>query len=52
MEILDGQVLQVGDLFLLDGGPHEAENAVGHCKDPKLILEPNALGQKVLVLIQ
>ena len=26
--------------------------AVGHCKDPKLILAPNALGQKVLVLLQ
>lgn len=43
--ILDGKVLQVGGLLLLNGGPHEAENAMGQCRDTKLILAPNALGK-------
>ena len=52
MAVLDGQLLQGGYLTLLDGSPHEAENAVGHCRDTKLIIAPNVLGQKSLVLLQ
>lgn len=36
---------------LLDGGLHEAENVVGHSRDTKFMIGPNALGQKALNLV-
>ena len=50
--VLDGQLLQGDSQLLLDDDLHGVENAVEHCLDSKLIIAPNAVGQKVLIFFQ
>ena len=45
MEELDDHLLQSSGLILLVGGLCGAENAVGHCRDTKFMLAPNAKSQ-------